>query len=314
MTQPPAQSNVAPGLCAQAENLHLAWSNRQKQLHTITSSNRGASWHNKTPLLKPSGHEPETSDFGPAICEFDGDLYVAWTGTDADAHLNVMRLRDRNKTVLSHSSAFGPALAVFNNQLFLAWVEPGSGGSLNIASAHGLDFGDKQPLGQHSIGPPALQVARASGGPGETLLLLAWTDKQQHLHIGGSRDGRTFAFGGPIGEEPIGEEPRLETSFTGPALLTDRPHHSGASTVYISWTGTDTRHLINTMASFKPEDFSGGFDPSTRDTPGNLRSLAEAGPSLARLSHGAESTFFVSYTREDNNQVEVRTISLPSSS
>jgi len=298
MTQPPAQSNAAPSLCARAGHLHLAWSNSQQQLHTITSSDGAARWDHNTPLH-------ETSNHGPAICEFNGDLYIAWTGIGAGAHPNVKSSRGDKVTLSQDASPFGPALTVFNNQLFLAWVGTDPGRSLNIVSSpHGLDFSDKRILGQSSIGSPALQVARASdspsGEPGEALLLLAFTDSHQHLRIGGSADGQTFQFGGPI-KGPIEEE----TSFTGPALLTDQPDPSRASTVYISWTGIEARHTINTMASVKPEEFSGGFDPSTKQTLDRSRSLA--GPSLARLPHGTQSTLFMSYTREDNHQLDVIT-------
>ena len=35
---------------------------------------------------------PETSPFAPAVAEFGGRLYIAWTGTDPQHHLNVTYL------------------------------------------------------------------------------------------------------------------------------------------------------------------------------------------------------------------------------
>jgi hypothetical protein len=280
-------------LCAQAGNLHIAWSDQQQQLHTMTSSDRGDHWGHKKTLNETSGH-------GPATCEFNGDFYIAWTGTGAGAHLNVKASRGE-KVELEDASAFGPALTVFSNRLFLAWVGVDPQHSLNImSSANGTVFEDKVTLSQSSIGSPALQAAQAgtspSGGPGEPLLLLAWTNRQGRLQVGGSSDGQIFQFGGPIEEE---------TSFTGPALLTEQLDHSRASTVYISWTGTGTRHTINTMASVNPEKFSDGFRPSTKHTLSGSRSLA--GPSLTGLFSGSESTFFMGYAREDDHHLEVIT-------
>ncbi len=295
MTELPARSDVTPGLGLWNGILYVAWSD-QRQLHTLRSRDRGGHWGNDT-LLN------ETSHHGPAICEFNGDLYIAWTGTDEFALLNVKSSHDgdtfANKVTLREDSAFGPALTVFNEELYLAWVGVDPQRQLNIISSpDGTNFHNKQILGQSSIGSPALEVARTDsspfGDPGVPVLLLAWTDPTGSLRVGGSTDGQTFLFGGPIGSE---------TSVTGPALQTQEFLPSLNTVVYIAWTGTDPGRHLNAMVSLHPDQFSDGFDPSTKHT--FRDSSPPGGPSLTALFKDDRSTFFMSYVRGDDHHLNV---------
>lgn len=211
MTELPARSDVTPGLGTWTGILYVAWSD-QRQLHTMRSRDRGGHWGDNIPLNEGTLH-------GPAICEFNGGLYIAWTGTDEFALLNVKSSHDgitfANKVTLSEDSAFGSALTVFNQELYLAWVGVDPQRQLNIISSpDGTNFHNKQILGQSSIGSPALTVAKTDtspfGDPGVPVLLLAWTDPTGQLRVGGSQDGQSFQFGGPIG---------TETSVTGPNAM-----------------------------------------------------------------------------------------------
>jgi hypothetical protein len=66
----------------------------------------------------------EYSLHAPALEVFKNRLYIAWTGTDKYALLNVKSSQDGetfdHKSTLPEDSANGPALAVFNNRLYLA--------------------------------------------------------------------------------------------------------------------------------------------------------------------------------------------------
>jgi len=294
---------AAPGLCARGGNLYVAWSDhhqqpQQRELHTLRSSDGGAGWDHKASL-------GETSEHGPAICEFNGRLYIAWTGTHGGAHLNVTSTPDGSSfspqskvTLKDTASAFGPALTAFNNRLYLAWVDHDSPHIFIRSSANGTSFDvELEPLNRPSIGAPALQVAHTgsspSGDPG--LLLLAWTDLEHRMRIAGSKDGLNFRLGGG----PIDGE----TSEYGPALLTAQLAPSTASRVYIAWTGTGPRHTINTMPSDDPEKFSNGFNLITKQTFDNARSLD--GPSLTGLFNDAQPKFFMGYTQAADHHLKV---------
>jgi hypothetical protein len=295
MTELAARSDVAPGLNTFNGVLYVGWSD-QREIHTLRSEDQGGHWGNDTRLN-------ETSHHGPAIREFNGALYIAWTGTDDFALLNVKSSQDGNtfgnKITLREDSAFGPALTVFNDELYLAWVGVDPQRQLNIISSpDGTNFHNKQILGQSSIGSPALEVARTDsspfGDPGEPLLLLAWTDPTGHLRIGGSTDGQTFQFGGPIGNE---------FSFTGPALLVEEFLQSHDTAVHIAWTGTDQGHHLNIMTSIHPEQLSDGFDTGTKRILND--SSPPGGPALTALFTDDPSTFFMSYVRGDDHHLNV---------
>lgn len=297
-----AQSRAVPGLCARDGDLYVAWSDghqqpQQGQLLILRSSDGGVHWGHKASL-------GETSEHGPAICEFNGRLYIAWTGTHEGAHLNVTSTPDGSSfspvdkvTLKDAASAFGPALTAFNNRLYLAWVSQDKQQIFIRSSANGTQFDREKKFDTPSSGSPALQVAHTgsspSGEPGAPLLLLAWTDQDQQrlggrLHIAGSTEWPRFDGGGQIG---------VETSEHGPALLTAQLAPSTASRVYIAWTGIGDRHTVNTMASDDPGKFSAGFDPITKHTFEDRSSLD--GPSLMGLFNDAQPKFFMGYTQLD---------------
>src|SRR5262249_10941413 len=55
---------------------------------------------------------PETSNAAPAIITFQGNPYIAWTGTDS--HLNIENPYTSAKVTLPDTSSAAPALAVYN--------------------------------------------------------------------------------------------------------------------------------------------------------------------------------------------------------
>jgi len=75
---------------------------------------------------------PETSYLAPAIANFNGKIYIAWTGTDG--RLNVESSSDGttfgNQVILNQTSNAGPALASFGGDLDIAWT--GTDGRLNV--------------------------------------------------------------------------------------------------------------------------------------------------------------------------------------
>ena len=103
-----------------------------------TSPGRGpmaASMSSRRPMARPSATRSilnQTSNAGPALASFGGDLDIAWTGTDG--RLNVESSSDGttfgNQVILNQTSNAGPALASFGGDLDIAWT--GTDGRLNV--------------------------------------------------------------------------------------------------------------------------------------------------------------------------------------
>ena len=91
----------------------------------------------------------QTSVTGPAATVFNGNLYIAWTGTDNPNHLNVAYTTDgvhlSTPVVIPNNSSVawaGPGLAVFNGKLYLSWT--GGSSRVNyISSSDGVHWGNQ---------------------------------------------------------------------------------------------------------------------------------------------------------------------------
>jgi hypothetical protein len=136
--------------------------------------------------LRKTGLEGESSIGQPALADFNGRLFVAWTGTDGAGHLNVMSSADgltwdqNRKQTLGETSVAGPALVAFDNKLFIGWTGTDGDRTPNVAySSDGRTFGKAFPLSaQHSIdGSPSLAVAQTLASPVRRVLYLGWTER-----------------------------------------------------------------------------------------------------------------------------------------
>ncbi len=126
---------------------------------------------------------PETSIDGPTLSSVGSDSVLAWTGTDAEHHLNVETssagLPFGNKRTLDETSLFRPAvaLAAQDGAVAVAWTGTDSNHSLNVlydvyGSSKKLTLWD-----ENSFTAPALLI-----GPG---MYLAWTgtDSNHSLNL-----------------------------------------------------------------------------------------------------------------------------------
>jgi hypothetical protein len=227
----------------------------------------------------------ETTSAAPALAvdPFSGRLVVAWTGTDAQHHLNVGSSFDGvnwgNKSTLPQTTpaADGPALARYNfafndpgRGLAIGWT--GTDNQLNVAYSHNdptdRAFGPAHPLGITSPYGPAL----AEGASGD--LDLAFTKPSTQVEVldlaiqvginfsnattksapslVGAGTSLVVAWTGTDGRLNVGNvgtqhaQTINETSPYGPSLAVDP-----AGALDIAWTGTDAqRHLNETAVSF----------------------------------------------------------------
>lgn len=129
---------------------------------------------------------------GVSVAAFNGQMFMAYIGTDSAGHVNVASSADglsypTNVTFGSNTGEFTPAIVPFNGRMFLAWTGP-SNHLLNIASStDGLHYSNQIVLGQLSATGPALGVANGR-------LYLAWTGTEagNPVHVAFSTDGVTF--------------------------------------------------------------------------------------------------------------------------
>jgi hypothetical protein len=160
-------------------------------------------------------------------------IALAWTGTDAAHHLNVMTSPNGQnfggKVTLGDTSIDGPAIASGNGRLFLAWTGTDANHHLNVMSSTDLhNFGNKVTLGDTSGSGPALAF-------GNGRLFLAWTGRDAHrsLNVMSSTDGKTFT----------NKVTLNDNSFSSPGLA-----FIGGK-LYLLWEGTDANRSLNIMES-----------------------------------------------------------------
>jgi hypothetical protein len=124
----------------------------------------------------------EKSEDSPALCVFDGNLWIAWKGSDGNVSVGQLALAGTTASIinpvdLQQGSKHGPALASVEGAIYVAWV--GGNTQLNvISSADGQNFGSQYLSIQQSGASPAL-CASDQG------LCLAWGGVNTGgLHIG----------------------------------------------------------------------------------------------------------------------------------
>jgi hypothetical protein len=303
-TQIPAQSEVTPGMGAFNGRLYVAW----RTLYELmivgapdplrqaegAAADTGEQWGTGSPLGEFSYH-------GPALCQFGERLYIAWTGTDNAALLNVMSSADglnfdkTTKVTLPENSAYGPALTTDGYALYLAWVGTDPQHQLNVISSQdGVTFNheDKHILGESSGASPALAVNTSDG-----TFLMTWTDPDKHIRVG--QLARVEPVGSAVnGWVRIGDPLPGQETLHGPSLVMYQFQQSGGATPRLAYSGTDDNHLIYIMFS----DQDPLIFPRRRDLED---SSPPDGPAMIALNPFDASTFYMGYVRGDNHHLNV---------
>lgn len=244
---------------------------------------------------------------------FNGRTFIAWEGTDAQHHLNVMSSNRRavwtNKVTLGDTSSAGCSLCAFNGRLYLAWTGTGNNQINFMSSTDGVGWGNKVTLGDTCVGRPALAVVGNH-------LVAAWsgTDAAHHLNVISSVDGINWGNKHTLGDTAT-DAPSI-ASFAGRLYIawsgTDNPHHvnvmssgdlgatwqnkvtlaetsiaspsllSNGNEMYLSWSGIDAAHHLNILQSTNGTVFTQKVTEPE---------LSNAGPTLA-LAYGAASIYW----------------------
>jgi hypothetical protein len=139
--------------------------------------------------------QSEASIEAPALIQFDGRLYIAWTGFDNQ--LNLMSSSDGvtwNESTLVHLGRFSlwnPTLAVFDGKLYVGFADLNSadGGVITlISSFDGRNFTSPAvvlPGGPATSRAPALTVFAGK-------LFVVWASEPGKLALVSSSDGAHF--------------------------------------------------------------------------------------------------------------------------
>jgi hypothetical protein len=181
----------------------------------------------------------ESATGAPAIADLGSSLALAWTGTDPNHSLNVMRTDlsgvGSGKVTLSQTSLDGPALAFGAGTAFLGWTGNDPDHHLNVATSTDLaTFSAPATLPETSLMAPALAY-------GAGRLFLAWTGNDGRLNVLSSTDGITFT----------NKVTLAETASSAPALS----YLGGV--LYLTWPGTDPGHSLNILQSTDGITFTG---------------------------------------------------------
>jgi hypothetical protein len=209
---------------------------------------------------------PETSPFRPdvALVRPRGPVAVAWTGTDANHHLNVLYdvYGTRRKLTLSDNSIAAPALLI-GPGFYLAWTGTDANHSLNVIAINvtdsGLTTGTKTILRQFSsnAGP---HLARK----GANTVVLNWTSRSLQLNVATSQDAINFSSPSTLPQSST-FAPQTESLGTVAGLRQE----------WIGWTGTDADHHLNLQWTTSFPQFT---DPASTKT--ILAQTAIGGPAL----------------------------------
>lgn len=98
-----ARSTAGPALAAAADRLYLAWRGTNDYIRVLFAKD-GATWEGEQKIL-------ETTHHAPAMTDFKNTYVIAWTGTNALQHVNVLGLNplslpdvyaEANKVVTLH--------------------------------------------------------------------------------------------------------------------------------------------------------------------------------------------------------------------
>jgi hypothetical protein len=180
------------------ERLAIGWTGTDlfRRLNVASTVN-GVNFFDKVTLNETSylqysiGKYLVRISMAPSLASFGGYLWIAWTGSDAQHHLNTMVSTDGDhfgeKATLSETSLSGPSLAheyvptsSLPDRLFIGWTGTGNN-RLNYMStpSTGNNFGGKVTLNETGYNG----IALFSPADGDLKIGWAGTDPQHHLNL-----------------------------------------------------------------------------------------------------------------------------------
>lgn len=282
----------------------LAWTGTDGRLNFMFG-NGGITFSDKKTL-------GETSFVRPAVVRGKGEggfvapVALAWTGTDAGHHLNVLYdvpgSTVKKLTLWSETSFTSPSLEWLNGStdtLLLAWAGTDASHSLNImqvrVTSQGLVQGAKVTFwNYHSAGQPELIADRTFSGTPR--LFLGWSDLTSHrLMWATSPDAKTWT-----------QQPAFaEWSGSGPSMLGLNEQLTHYPPFWMAWAGmgADAAHHVNVL--YAPS----GTQATTNTVKAMLPETASGGPVVGFNLYLPGKELLVAWTGTDAaHHVNVATI------
>lgn len=215
----------------------------------------------------------------PAVTVGNGQIFVAYTGTDSKHKLNVIRSSDGTTfspaiQLGNNTSPFAPAIAFFNGQVYVAWTGTDNR-ELNLAWGDGVNFPNQIVFpSMTALGSPGLGVL-------DNRLYLAWLGSEgpNRLHVTASSVVTSFPVPSTIDVSVPGRTD-LQGILGPPALL------GIPGLMVLSYTAADGAIHILAASQGDLSSFRGGTTQNATswtapslafDATNNLR-LASAGP------------------------------------
>ena len=243
-----ARSNDGPGLLAVPAagsatlgTLYLTWSGRGNDRRMwLMRKNGYGTWQSRQQV-----NDTDRSDHSPSLAQLNGKLYIAWTGTDSEHHINVMESADggvtwTNKVTFRDEprrarSDDAPFLFSDGRALFLVWSGRGSNRHMFIMENDGSGWDPKRTVNSvdSSDHTPSLAYFNER-------FYIAWTgrDSERHVNVMSSRTGRFWS-----GKRTFTTEPIRARSDDGPKLRVV------GDELYLVFSGRGSARHVFTMAT-----------------------------------------------------------------
>lgn len=168
------QADAAPAVSIYLSTAYIGWTGRNAahNLNLITYNQASQSFGPAITLT-----DTTLVGAGPSLAIFNGNLAVAWMGTNHQLNVAFFKPGDpthlANKVTLNETSNYAPSIVTFNGRLYLSWM--GTDGHLNIiSSADASTFNTKVTYNIAVMNSTTLQTA-------DGVLFVAWEDTSSHL-------------------------------------------------------------------------------------------------------------------------------------
>jgi hypothetical protein len=181
--------------------MYLAWTGTDSRLNVSVLEEKYigvGNWKTKNKVVLS-----ELSNYAPALTICGGDAYLAWTGTDAYHHLNVIQsnvIQSKdgknwgNKVTLDETSIDGPAISSTERptqKLTIGWTGTDNDNLLNtMSSSDGINFSNKKTYYHNTsstnhkyetssyYAPALANVCQISG---DSHTYMAWLEKNSFI-------------------------------------------------------------------------------------------------------------------------------------
>jgi len=284
----PESSDDSPALASHNGRLFIAFRGSGNEDLNVAVVSRAATGSRDVQQLSNKVILSDSSDHSPAIASHDGNLYLAFKGSNNE-NLNVMVSTDNGSTfgrkhISSETTTDSPTLVSCGGSLFIGWKGSGNE-NFNVATVDvGTDPGSPNITGfSNKNTSPTLETSdlrTALGQQGE-LLFLSWK--------GSGNDNFNILFPGDFRDLDCANKfTTTESSSHAPALA------SSSDLMWIAWKGSGNENLSMAVVDFisqGADSIQQGVTAMNNDLFNELVQIqATLAMSFQNLSHGLSAS------------------------